>query len=158
MPKGTTPVSPWKHIFRVRTMMYTALWSAIGLAMIFALFIRAEIDLTVEPVRNPQFITLSDGSIRNSYVLRLRNKHGEPRQFRISLTSDEILRVSLEGSQENVITVAPDSSTQQRVYVTARPQDPAASKATTDFRFWVEDVEDEARAHKDTVFNGKEGA
>jgi polyferredoxin len=38
-----------------------------------ALFIRSDIDVTVAPVRNPQFVTLSDGSIRNTYDVRLRN-------------------------------------------------------------------------------------
>ena len=35
-----------------------------------------DIDVSVTPVRNPTFVTLSDGTIRNTYDLRLRNKHG----------------------------------------------------------------------------------
>lgn len=152
---GKPPKSIWKHILRPRTVLYTVLWSLIGFGLVFALFIRADIDLTVEPVRNPTFITLSDGSIRNTYTIRLRNKHGEPREFRMSLTSDQVLRIALEGTTRNVITVAPDSSTIQRVYVTARPQDGAATTAHTDMRFWVEDVQSGERAHRDTTFNGK---
>ena len=30
--------------------------------------------MTVAPVRNPTFVTLSDGAIRNAYDLRLRNR------------------------------------------------------------------------------------
>ena len=152
---GKAPKPVWKHILRPRTILYTALWSLVGLALIFALFIRADIDLTVEPVRNPVFTTLSDGSIRNTYLLRLRNKHGEPRDFRVSLSADEILRIELEGDTDNIVTVAPDASTQQRVYVIARPQDPAASRDRTPMRFWVEDVQSGERASRDTTFNGK---
>ncbi|MEM9583072.1 MAG: cytochrome c oxidase accessory protein CcoG [Pseudomonadota bacterium] len=153
---GKEPRPIWAHILRPRTILYTALWSFIGAGLVFALFIRADIDLTVEPIRNPTFVTLSDGTIRNTYAIRVRNKHGEPRQFRISLTSDEILRVQLEGSDRNIIAVSPDSTTLQRVYVSARPQDPAAQTDRTDLRFWVEDVQNEERAYRDSTFNGKE--
>ncbi len=153
---GNPPRPIWQHILRPRTILYTILWSMIGFGLVFALFIRADIDLTVDPVRNPTFITLSDGSVRNTYTVRLRNKHGEARDFRLSLSSDEILRIDLEGTARNIITVAPDSTTLQRVYVTARPQDPAASQDRTDLRFWVEDVQNGERAHRDTTFNGKE--
>jgi cytochrome c oxidase accessory protein FixG len=152
---GKPPKPIWKHVLRPRTILYTVLWSLIGFGLVFALFIRADIDLTVEPVRNPQFIVMSDGSVRNTYTLRLRNKHGEPREFRISLTADTILRITQEGSDTNVLTVAPDSTTQARVYVIARPQDPASSAASTDLRLWVEDVESGERAHRDSVFNGR---
>lgn len=152
---GQTPRPVWRHILRPRTVLYTALWSLIGAGLIFALFIRADIDLTVEAVRNPTYVTLSDGSVRNSYNLRLRNKHPEPRNFRVSLTSDAILRIDLEGVQTHIITVPADNSYQQRAYVTARPQDPAASADTTPLRFWVEDVQSGERAHRDSIFNGK---
>lgn len=153
---GQAPKPVLKHILRPRTILYTALWSLIGFGLVFALFIRAEIDLTVAAVRNPTFITLSDGSIRNTYILRLRNKHGEPRAFRLSLSSDEILRIDVEGAQTHIVTVAPDSSTQQRVYVTARPQDAAAQQDHTDLRFWVEDVISGERAFRDSSFDGKD--
>ena len=152
---GTPPRAVWKHILRPRTVLYTALWGLIGAGLVFALFIRAEIDLTVEPQRNPTFVTLSDGSIRNSYTVRLRNKHGTPRDFRLSLTSDDILAISLEGTARNIVTVPADTSTLQRVYVTARPGDPAAHRAHSDLRFWVEDVESGERASRASSFNGK---
>jgi len=153
---GNPPKPVWKHILRTRTILYTVLWSLIGFGLVFALFIRADIDLTVEPVRNPQYIVLSDGSVRNTYTLRLRNKHGEPRDFEISLTSDAALQLSLEGSDTTVMTVAPDSTTQARVYVISGPQDPATTIEATDLRLWVEDVASGERAHRDTVFNGRD--
>ncbi len=152
---GEAPKPLWTHILRPRTMLYTALWSLIGAGLVFALFIRSDIDLTVEAVRNPTFITLSDGSVRNSYTVRLRNKLGDARQFRLSLSSDALLRIGLEGSDRNIITVPADSSTMQRVYVTARPHDRAASIDATDLRFWVEDVENGARAYRNASFNGR---
>ncbi|MDO6728792.1 cytochrome c oxidase accessory protein CcoG [Marinovum sp. 2_MG-2023] len=155
---GDPPKPIWRHVLRPRTLIYTTLWSAIGVGLIYALFIRTDIELTVSPVRNPVYVVQSDGAIRNIYDVRLRNKSGDDRDFRLSLTSDDILRITLEG-QENTysVNVAADSTHLQRVYVTARPQDPAATRAVTDFRFWVEatDGDTTTRASQATVFNGR---
>lgn len=111
--------------------------------------------LTVEAVRNPTYITLSDGSVRNTYNLRLRNKLGEPREFQISISSDQELSLELEGHDADRLFVPADTSEIQRVYVTAGPQDPASTTDVTDFRFWVEDVISGERAYRDNIFNGK---
>ena len=94
---GTPPKSVWKHILRPRTILYTVLWAGVGVGLVAALFLRSDIGLHVTPVRNPIFVTLSDGSIRNTYDLRLLNKHGQARDFRISLTADAPLDLALEG-------------------------------------------------------------
>jgi polyferredoxin len=132
------------------------MWSLVGVGLVYALFIRSDIELTVSPVRNPTYVTLSDGSIRNIYDVRLRNKQGEDRTFHMNLTSDEILRIELEGTDGARSMVVPAQQTLlQRVYINARPQDPAASAAATQLRLWVEDIEARTRASKTTTFNGK---
>ncbi len=151
---GAQPKSIWKHIFRVRTVLYTTLWSVVGIALVVALFLRSDIDMTVAPVRNPTFVTLSDGSIRNTYDVRLRNKHGEDRLFHISLTSEAVLMVALEGTDELGVVVPADATKLQRVYITAPAGSAAASQARTDLRLWVEDMEAQERTYTDTVFNG----
>ena len=151
---GEHPRQIWKHIFRPRTILYTALWSLVGVGLIVALFIRTDIDVTVAPIRNPTFVTLSDGSIRNTYDVRLLNKHGESRPFRISLKGDPSLRVQLEGTPYEAVDVPANETMLQRVYVIApRGSDPALTHRT-EFRFWVEDLANGERVHKDTVFNG----
>ena len=151
---GKPPVPIWRHILRPRTILYTLVWAAIGAGLIFALFIRPEIEMTVSPIRNPTYVTLSDGSVRNTYDVRLRNRHGEPRDFHLSLRSDTILRIALEGTETRSVTVPADAIRLQRVYVTARPGDPAAGADATPLRLWVEDLASGERAHVDTVFNG----
>ena len=154
--EGTKPVPIWRHILRPRTLIYTAMWAAIGLGLVYALFIRTDIEMTVSPVRNPTFVLQSDGSIRNIYDVRLRNKSGDDRQFHMNLTSDEILRIELEGrGGELWITAPADTTILQRVYVTARPQDPAAVQDSTALRLWVENLENGHRANQSTIFNGR---
>ena len=155
---GLPPKPIWQHIFRTRTLLYTAAWAAFGLAMLWALFIRSDLTLTVEPVRNPPYVLLSDGSVRNAYTLRIRNQTGEDREVRVMLKSDDILRIGLEedGPVPNHVIVPANETLIARAYVTARPQDPAASRERTELSLWVEDVASFERAGVDTVFFGKE--
>ncbi|MEM8554371.1 MAG: cytochrome c oxidase accessory protein CcoG [Pseudomonadota bacterium] len=153
--KGEEPISIWKHVFRVRTILYTVMWSAIGVGLTVALFIREDISVTVAPVRNPIFITLSDGTIRNTYDVRVRNTHGEDRPFEVSLTSGANLAVRVEGSDDGVVLVPADSTQLLRVYVTAPPQSQAARTDRTPLRIWIEDTTNGDRVNKETIFNGR---
>ena len=154
---GAAPKKLMSHILRARTMLYTAVWMLIGVGLVYALFVRSDIEMTVSPVRNPTYVLQSDGSIRNIYDVRLRNKLGEEREFHLSLTSDENLRIELGGRDNLLSFTAPaDTTVLQRVYVTARPQEPAASLARTDLRLWVEDLGNEDKASQSTIFNGRE--
>ena len=130
---------------------------AIGIGLVYALFIRSDIELTVSPVRNPTYVVQSDGAIRNIYDIRLRNKSGEARAFQLSLSADTPLRINLEGKadRELMVDVPADSTTTQRAYVTARPSDPAARDAVTPLRIWVEDPATGDRAGVATSFNGR---
>ncbi|MGB0440288.1 MAG: cytochrome c oxidase accessory protein CcoG, partial [Paracoccaceae bacterium] len=153
---GQPPRPSWHHIFRLRTMIYTGLWAAVGFGLLFALFIRPEIEMTVSPVRNPTFVTLSDGSIRNTYDVRLLNKHGDDRPFRITLTGHDALRVQLEGTPYETVTVTANETRLQRVYLVAAAGSDVARTERTDVRLWVEDLTNGARAHQDTLFNGSD--
>lgn len=147
--------SIWSHVMRPRTIMYTVLWSLVGFGLVFALFIRADIEMTVAPIRNPTFVTMSDGSIRNTYDVRLRNKTGEERRFRLTIAGDPTLQVQLEGTTEDFVQVPADTAMLQRVYVISAKGSAASKAKATDFRFWIEDLSNGERAHKDTTFNGK---
>ncbi len=152
---GAAPRPIWQHVLRPRVMLYTSLWAAVGIALVFALFIRPEIEMTVAPVRNPIFVTLSDGSIRNTYDMRILNKHADDRPFRIALTGDPAMRVQIEGTPYGSITVPGNQTHPVRVYIVAAPgSDPAAAERT-DVRLWVEDLTNGDRAYGDTIFNGR---
>jgi cytochrome c oxidase accessory protein FixG len=153
---GGTAKHIYRHIFRPRTMLYTALWAAVGLGLVVALFIRSEIDLTVRPERNPLFDQMSDGSVRNTYELRIRNMTGDDRPFRITVSGDPMLFLQIEGTPYETVEVGADEMLIQRVYVTAPAGSEASEDARTDFRIWVEDLESNERTYEDTHFNGLE--
>ncbi|MBT8410439.1 MAG: cytochrome c oxidase accessory protein CcoG [Octadecabacter sp.] len=158
--KGEPTKAVWQHVLRPRTMLYTGLWSLVGVGLLVALFIRTDIDMTVAPVRNPTFITQSDGTIRNVYDIRLRNKHGETRPFELSVVADEALQIEVQGQEagDRIVDVPADSTYLVRVYVSAGPQNTAASTDRTPLRLWVEDTTNGERAYEDTIFNGAGGS
>ena len=151
---GEKPRAIWRHILRPRTILYTCIWAAFGLAMTYALFIRPDIDLTVAAVRNPTFVTLADGSVRNAYEFRIRNKHGEARTFSIHLIGDLSLNATIEGTPYTAIEVPADETLKLRVYVTAAPSSLPAQSKEVPVRFWVEDLINGERAFKNSHFNG----
>jgi cytochrome c oxidase accessory protein FixG len=152
---GMAPRSLVKHVFRPRTLLYTGIWAAFGFALVFALFIRPAIEFSVAPVRNPLFVVLSDGAVRNTYDLRLKNKHGEERIFQLSFTGARGVAMTLEGEPELTVRVPADATYLQRVYLTAAAGTADAAEERLDVRFWIEDVTSGERASVATVFNGR---
>ncbi|MCB2079224.1 MAG: cytochrome c oxidase accessory protein CcoG, partial [Novosphingobium sp.] len=82
---GNPPKSHLKLIWHPRTIAYFMIWGAIGLALLFALGVRSRLDLSVAPDRNPPYMLMSDGSVRNAYTLKLRNMQSRPRKMEITL-------------------------------------------------------------------------
>ena len=139
---GAPARSPWRALFRPRTIAYFSIWGAIGLALLFALGARSHIDLSVAPDRNPPYILLSDGSVRNAFTAKLRNMETRPREMRIALeglpgavmwTDD----MSESGAMRTVErTVPADATMSQRLYVRA----PAGTRAQ-DLAFTLSSLE-----------------
>ena len=154
---GETPRDVWKHLFRFRTLMYTALWAAVGLALLVALFVRPDIELNISPVRNPDYVMQSDGTIRNAYDVRLLNKHGEVRSFQLSLTTDSEsdIIITVQNIDGVIVTAPADDTYSLRVYLDAAKGEPIASMDRTKLRLWIEDMSNGDRAYVDTIFNGK---
>ncbi|MCK4711621.1 MAG: cytochrome c oxidase accessory protein CcoG, partial [Marinosulfonomonas sp.] len=111
--------------------------------------------MSISPIRNPTFVTLSDGTIRNTYDVRLRNKHGDDRLFDISVAGGTGLAISLEGLENGSVMVPANETLLQRVYITAPKGSAPATLDRTEFRMLVEDKLGDEQIHTDTVFNGK---
>ena len=144
-----------RHIFRPRTILYTTLWSGVGVGLVILLLMRSSFDVNVTPVRNPLYVTLKDGSIRNTYDLRLRNKDGDDREFTISITGPEGLSLSLEGAEAQQVLVPANETKTQRIYIVAQPKSAVGDGNRSDLTLWVEGGSRQERSGYRTVFNGK---
>ncbi|WP_299472961.1 cytochrome c oxidase accessory protein CcoG [uncultured Paracoccus sp.] len=149
-----------KHVLRPRTLLYFSLWSLIGVGLLVALLTRSAFDLNVTPVRNPLFVTLSDGAIRNTYELRLRNKQHEATSFTVSAIGDDgaalpQVELSVEGVEAATVEVPADQTATLRVYLTAATGSPLAAIETTDLDLVVSDGTGQ-QSTVATVFHGKD--
>jgi len=109
-------------LVRGRTILYAAIMLAVGGVMAFALATRDTSGLSVIHDRNPLFVALKDGSIRNAYTLRLLNKTLEARRFVLTVegldgTELEIVGATKDAGQ-HVIEIGPDRTAEARVLVT----------------------------------------
>ncbi|WP_332881306.1 FixG Ig-like domain-containing protein, partial [Brevirhabdus pacifica] len=153
---GLAPRSLRRHLLRPRNFVYMLIWGGIGLALLAALVMRPELEMTVHPVRNPTFVTLSDGAVRNTYDIRLRNKAGETRRLALSLDPAAALALEVEGAPTASVEVGPDSQRQLRLYLTAPAGSAAAAAAITHVTLDVTDTTSGETAHVATIFNGRE--
>ncbi|PWG01717.1 cytochrome c oxidase accessory protein CcoG [Sphingosinicella humi] len=140
---GGTPKPLAKTIFRPRTLIYFTLWAAIGLAMLFALGARTRLDISAQQERNPIYVRLSDGDIRNSYTVKIRNMEARPRQVEVGISDlPEAVAWTIEGSREAAegtvpVNVPADSVAKVKLFVAA----PAAGPQEDDFVFTVRSLD-----------------
>lgn len=153
---GAEPRVAWRHIFRPRTILYTIIWLSIGIGIVYGLFIRSDLELSVAPARNPVFVKLADGSIRNIYELRLRNKTAWEQSIEIGIDSEfPDLELSLSGQSQTFVLVAADSTYLQRAYVSAPAESPPAMKESTPLNFWVASTDGNEKHFVKSFFNGE---
>ena len=77
---------PFYSIVRTRTVLYAAIIVLVGAVMAYALATRHNDAINVLHDRNPLFVRLSDGSLRNAYTVRILNKSLEGRSFVLKVT------------------------------------------------------------------------
>lgn len=149
-----------RHVLRPRTLLYFTLWGGIGVALIVALFMRSPFDLTVAPIRNPLYVTMSDGSIRNAYDLRLRNKQHEERTFQIAVTDaqgnvPEGMVLTIEGKPADRVQVPADKLGLESIFLTAPRDSKLAQTESSELTFWVTDVTAGEKGTVQSVFHGR---
>jgi cytochrome c oxidase accessory protein FixG len=128
------------NLIRPRTIIYTILFTAVGSIMLYALVNRTTLDMNVLRDRQPNYVTLSDGSIRNGYTIKVLNKATETR--RLSLTIDTLPSafISVAGQRNNgpvMLDVPADETLDFKIYVTEPKISDLMQK--TDFNFKITD-------------------
>ena len=112
----------WRTIFRPRTWIYIGAYSAIGLTMLGVLAMRDRLELNVLHDRNPVFVVLSDGSIRNGYEIKILNMLPQPRSFKLEIENLRGASMKLAGGDtqiglNKVFEVKPDQLLATKLYI-----------------------------------------
>ncbi len=147
--------STMARIVRPRTLLYSALILIVGAVMAWSLSARSISSVNVIHDRNPEYVVLSDGGIRNAYTVRILNKRTTPRTFAISVDglTDPVVEVTAANPAdgEQIVPVGADQTREVRVIVSV-PKPPAA--ASVPVTFVVTDTADGETATVTDNFRG----
>lgn len=126
-------------LVRGRTIYYAAALTLVSAVMLWGFLNRTTYDLHVLRDRNPVFVRLSDGSIRDGYTLKLSNRSFEPQQATITFDGVKDARLTTPGQKVHAgsidVTLEPNQVRAVRVFVIApqesleAPNMPAAFEA-----------------------------
>jgi cytochrome c oxidase accessory protein FixG len=145
------------RLLRPRTILYGVVFALVGGLMLLQLITRPNFDFNVLHDRNPLFVTLSDGSIRNGYTIKVLNMSREERRFSLEARALESAALQVVGQEgdayESLELIAkPDGVATYKVYL-ALPR-AAAGGETRPFDFVLTDLANGETAETDTMFRG----
>jgi polyferredoxin len=115
-----TPTYP---LIRSRTLYYGVALAAVSSLMLWGFLNRSPVGLEALHDRNPTFVRLHDGSVRDGYTLKIDNRSWQSRAFRVSLAGVAGATLQTPGAAPTAaplsITVAPNQVLALRVLATA---------------------------------------
>lgn len=142
-------------LIRVRTMLYAGLMTLVGAIMLVVWLNRTVLELNVIPDRNPPFVQLSSGGVRNGYTVKILNKLHEPRDYRLILRNLQgaTLAIVGAGTDPEHVTVPTDALRELKVFVTVPPVSVAELQgASTPFQLVVRDTKSGAETLRRLTF------
>jgi cytochrome c oxidase accessory protein FixG len=143
-----------KTILRPRTLVYLGLWAAVGIAMLFAVVDRTRLTLSAQHQRNPSYVQLSDGHVRNGFTVKIRNMQARPRQMEVAVTGLPGAVLWTQGGDRATAgtsvraTVPADALAKLPIFVAA----PGEGEARHDFSFTVRTAGGEESDSTEAVF------
>ncbi|WP_324354258.1 cytochrome c oxidase accessory protein CcoG [Methyloceanibacter sp.] len=143
------------RLFRSRVLFYAGAIALVGSIMLVALLIRPVLEVNVLHDRNPLYVNLSDGGVRNGYEVKLLNKQYVPRAFKIGVDGLQGAKVQIIGHEGGVVPVPPDSMQAVKLYVTLDKEGVGAlTGQATPFKLVVTDIADGTQTEHDATFQG----
>jgi len=132
-------------------------FTVVVLALLTTLAMRDRLGLSVLHDRNPIFVKLSDGSIRNGYTVKILNMIPQPRTFILSVKGIEGAKMKIAGLDNPPsgfieIKVGPDKLRSLKVYVKIDRK--KLSSAQSDIQFTVEDANGDEKEIYNALFEG----
>ncbi len=130
---------PFYKLVRTRTVLYAGIIVVVGGIMLYTLATRDSEGISVIHDRNPMFVRLSDGAIRNGYTIRIVNKRLKSRDFIVTVdglpsTLVDFVGLPPRADGRQLVSVGPDQTKEVRVVVTDYSTIPPASSTSILFK------------------------
>lgn len=148
--KGEAPKPLLRTLLRPRTLLYFSVWASIGLVIVFGLGQRTRVDISAQQDRNPSYVQLSDGQVRNGYTVKIRNMQARPREMEVAIDGLPGAAIWAQGDRREEAgrtvrtTVPADSLAKLRIFVAA----PNAGEARDAIAFTVRAIDAEGGADR----------
>ncbi len=112
---------PVYRLVRPRTILYATVLAVVGAVMLSTLALRRTTEVNILPERNPLYVQLADGSIRNGYTFKILNMERQPRTYELVVEGAPGARLQLAGDQAERTTLLleapPDGVGTHRIYL-----------------------------------------
>lgn len=142
------------NIIRPRIIYYAAILSAVGGIMLYSLVTRLPLDIHVIHDRNPMYVKMSDGSIRNNYTIKIMNMTDQSRDYSLEISGIENAKIRIEGAGDpkpERLPVFSDSVAEYRVMLSAK----GIKSSHTDINFQLKDnATGKIASHPSLFMNG----
>lgn len=113
------------RFLRPRTFYYITIMAIVSGIMLYGLLTRSPLELHILHDRNPLFVQLSDGSIRNGYDIKILNKTHEDAHYILDISGLEDAELRMQGAgtlDSNDLLVYANSVGHFRLFVIADNQ------------------------------------
>jgi cytochrome c oxidase accessory protein FixG len=143
---ASTPAPPRLHWKRLKIIGYGIALILMSAYLVYSISTRGSFDRAVNQIRQPLYVVLSNGDIRNRYQVRVTNKAAQDQTYRISVRG--IPASALDLGNFPTITVKPGRSGLVQASVRLSP---AQAAATRRFELLITPQGKPAEARSETV-------
>ena len=104
-------------IFKPRTFFYAAILLVVSALLFKSLISKSTLEISAIPDRNPIFVMLSDGSIRNGFEIKISNKTYEKKVFSLKILSPQNAILKSQNFDLDHLEISPNDSASFKVFV-----------------------------------------
>ena len=136
---------------RPRTIYYAAIICFVGVLILYAIAMRTTLELHVFHDRNPLYVQLSGGGIRNGYEIKILNKGHQPHHYALTIENFPEAKVEIRAAGDisaSNLLASPDAVSHYHAFVIAPPQ----IESQQHIRFKIQDIDGKQEAYNDSVF------
>ncbi len=144
--------TPAFKLLRPRSIYYALVIALVGGIMLYTLLNRSPYELNVLHERNPLFVKLSDGSVRNTYKIHIANRAYHDQHFALSvdgIDSSALKVIAAQEVQPEDLTVLADNVGEFRITLAAKAE---ANKTRREIAFTIKNLETHNSVTTKTMF------
>lgn len=140
----------WRTFLRPRTFYYILILSVVFGLSAYSMMNRSSTELHILHDRNPLFVPLSDGTVRNGYDVKILNKTHQDKNYTIHIKGldYEAIKLSIHGKVMDEPSVFADSVGHYRLFITA----PKQADKRHEFEIEIKDLSDNKTYTQETIF------